>query len=41
MAERPKTNLYTCWCGKPRNLEKWYCEAHAGLEKCRASEGKE
>jgi len=32
MAEQPKTNLYTCWCGKPKNLESWYCKEHSFLE---------
>ena len=32
MAEQPKTNLYTCWCGKPRNLELHFCKEHGFLE---------
>ncbi len=32
MAEQPKTHLYSCWCGKPRDLGLRYCEEHSFLE---------
>ena len=27
-----RANLYTCWCGKPRNLELHFCKEHGFLE---------